>query len=163
MKAKLYACLSVACGIVVALVSWALSAMTELLPKPMEMSLFLGAVFALLLYPALIWSEKRREKIYRTFEASLTTPIFYKVNGNVSLKTGVKNGNLYFCEGGVVIALLNEKPTFLEIIPREDIAGFQFERVYLVIHTVDGYSFTVASAEVEALREILIQKNWILQ
>ena len=163
MKTRLYAALSLTGGFLVAMITWGLCAVTQLLPNPLEMSLFLGAVFGLTLYPVLIWSEKRREKIYQSFEASLSTPFFCKINGNVTLKKGVKNGNLYFCEGGIVIALLNEKPTFLEIIPKEEIAAFQFDGAYLVIHTVDGYSFTVTSAEVEALRKILIQKEWILQ
>ena len=161
MSRRLYAALALTGGILAALLTWLFSAFTQLLPKPLEMSFLLGAVFALLLYPILIWSEKRRETIYRTFEASLSTPVFYKINGNVTLKKGVKNGNLYFCEGGVVIALLNEKPTFLEIIPREEIAGFRFEGAHLEIRTVDGYRFAVASAEAEMLRTILIRKGWI--
>ena len=44
------------------------------------------------------------------FEKEITSPVFYKTNGNFNLGNGkVKNGNIYFCEAGIVCVSLEEK------------------------------------------------------
>ena len=46
---------------------------------------------------------KIMDKRYSKFEEYITSPVFYKTNGNFNLGNGkVKNGNIYFCEVGIV-------------------------------------------------------------
>ena len=62
-----------------------------------------GFLFYILLFVFLLVYGKIMDKKYAEFEKEITSPIFYKTNGNFNLGNGkVKNGNIYFCEAGIV-------------------------------------------------------------
>lgn len=159
---KLYAMIAAVGGILVAALVFLLSAFTGMSPIPLEYSFLVGAMFALTLFPVLIWSEKRREQRYHTLEEGISSPIFCKANGNFNLGIGVRNGSIYFCKDGVLIALLDEKPTVLEALPTDQIESFQFEAVRMVIHTVDDRCYLFTSRSVPSIRQALITQGWIL-
>ena len=73
------------------------------------MSIFLAIYVAL---------DKRK---YDRFESKIRIPVFCKVNGNFRFGKKVRNGNVYFCEEGVIIiALLDEKPYIRETLLLSD-------------------------------------------
>lgn len=129
-------------------------------------ALFFAVLFALLFYlimvPALILYKKAMLRKYASFEKQITSPIFYRTNGNFHLINGnIKNGNIYFCEAGIVCVCLEEKPHALDTILVQDIDRCVFSMTSLTIDTIDGRRFVISVPETERLKAILIEKGWI--
>ena len=102
--------------------------------QPFQLAVLSGLLFALLLFPALVVCGNIMEKRYEKFEKEITSPIFYKTNGNFNLGGGrVKNGNIYFCEAGIVCVCLEDKPYTLDEILLQDIERYQFDNMHLNI------------------------------
>lgn len=77
-------------------------------------ALMCGLVFTILLFPVLILEGKRVDKKCAMFEKEIQSAIFYKANGIFDLGKKVCNGNIYFCEEGIVFAALDGKPLAVE-------------------------------------------------
>ena len=123
-----------------------------------------GLFFALLLFPTLVVYGKMIEKRYAKFEKEITSPIFCKINGNFDLGNGkVKNGNIYFCEAGIVCVCLDEKPYTADEIPLQDIDRYQADQVHLNIFTKDGRVFVITTPNVNEIINALTKKGWIRQ
>ena len=121
-----------------------------------------GLLFALLLFPFLVGYEKVIDKRYAKIEKEITSPIFYKTNGNFNLGNGkVKNGNIYFCEAGIVCVCLEEKPYTLDEILLQDIERYQFDNIHLNIFAKDGRVFVLTTPDAAKIIDILRQKEWI--
>lgn len=121
-----------------------------------------GLLFAALLFPTLIIYEKVTSKRYAEMEQKITSPIFYKANGNFNLGMGkIKNGNIYFCEDGIVCVCMEEKPYTLDEILLRDIDRFQFDNIHLKICTKDGRTFVITLPNVKKVMEVLKEKSWI--
>jgi hypothetical protein len=102
------------------------------------------------------------DKRYAKFEKEITSPIFYKTNGNFNLGNGkVKNGNVYFCEAGIVCVCLEEKPYTLDEILLQDIERFQFDNIHLNIFAKDGRMFVLTAPDAAKIIEVLRQKGWV--
>ena len=70
-----------------------------------------GLVFFILLFLFLNVYGRIIDKRYAKFEKEISSPVFYKTNGNFTLGNGkIKNGNIYFCEAGIVCVSLEDKP-----------------------------------------------------
>ena len=90
-----------------------------------------GLLFYILLFVFLLVYGKIMDKKYAEFKKEITSPIFYKTNGNFNLGNGkVKNGNIYFCEAGIVCLCLDEKPYTLDEILLQDIDHYQFDDIH---------------------------------
>ena len=121
-----------------------------------------GLLFALLLFPVLIVYGNIMNKRYAKFEQEITSPIFYKTNGNVNLGNGkVKNGNIYFCEAGIVCVCLEEKPYTLDEILLQDIERYQFDNIHLNIFAKDGRVFVLTIPDAAKIIDVLRKKEWI--
>lgn len=121
-----------------------------------------GIGFYLLLFPYLCIHKKRMEKRYTEFEKELGSPIFCKINGNFNLGGGkVKNGNVYFCDDGIVCVSLDEKPYTRDDIPVQNIEKYQFDNVHLNIVTNDGRIFVITSPDVQKAITALQEKGRI--
>ncbi len=121
-----------------------------------------GLLFALLLFPFLVVYEKIVNRRYTKFEQEITSPIFYKTNGNFNLGNGkVKNGNIYFCEAGIVCVCLEEKPYTLDEILLQDIERYQFDNIHLNIFAKDGRVFVLTTPDAAKIIEVLRQKEWV--
>ncbi len=121
-----------------------------------------GLLFALLLFPFLVVYEKIVNRRYTKFEQEITSPIFYKTNGNFNLGNGkVKNGNIYFCEAGIVCVCLEDKPYSLDEILLQDIERYQFDTIHLNIIAKDGRVFVLTTPDAAKIIEVLRQKEWI--
>lgn len=121
-----------------------------------------GLLFYLMLFPVLVVYQNTMDKRYATFEKEITSPIFYKTNGNFDLGNGkVKNGNIYFCEAGIVCVCLEDKPYSLDEILLQDIERYQFDNIHLNIFAKDGRVFVLTTADAAKIIEILRQREWI--
>ena len=130
--------------------------------QPFQLAVISGLLFALLLFPVLIVYQNKMDKRYAKFEKEITSPIFYKTNGNFNLGNGkVKNGNIYFCEAGIVCVCLEDKPYSLDEILLQDIERYQFDNIHLNIFTKDGSVFVLTTPDAAKIIEILRQKEWL--
>lgn len=130
--------------------------------QPFQLAVLSGLLFALLLFPALVVCGNIMDKRYEKFEKEITSPIFYKTNGNINLGGGrVKNGNIYFCEAGIVCVCLEDKPYTLDEILLQDIERYQFDNMHLNIIAKDGRIFVITLPDAQKVIEVLREKDWI--
>lgn len=130
--------------------------------QPFQLAVLSGLLFALLLFPALVVCGNIMDKRYEKFEKEITSPIFYKTNGNFNLGGGrVKNGNIYFCEAGIVCICLEDKPYTLDKILLQDIERYQFDNMHLNIIAKDGRIFVITLPDAQKVIEVLREKDWI--
>lgn len=130
--------------------------------QPFQLAVLSGLLFALLLFPALVVCGNIMDKRYEKFEKEITSPIFYKTNGNFNLGGGrVKNGNIYFCEAGIVCVSLEDKPYTLDEILLQDIERYQFDNMHLNIIAKDGRIFVITLPDAQKVIEVLREKDWI--
>ena len=125
-------------------------------------SVFAGLLFYILLFVFLLVYGKIMDKKYAEFEKKITSPIFYKTSGNFNLGNGkVKNGNIYFCEVGIVCLCLDEKPYTLDEILLQDIDRYQFDDIHLNIFAKDGRLFVITLPDAKNVIKTLNEKDWI--
>ncbi len=159
MKAKAF--LSTFSGFLFGLIGYFVLLLLDI-EQPFHLSVACGLLFALLLFPVLVVYGNIMDKRYAKFEKEITSPIFYKTNGNFNLGNGkVKNGNIYFCEAGIVCVCLEEKPYTLDEILLQNIEGYQFDNIHLNIFAKDGRVFVLTTPDAAKIIEILRQKEWI--
>ena len=159
MKAK--AILSAIIGFVFGLITYLVLRCIEE-SDALILAVISGLLVYLLLFPFLIIYGKVLDKRYAKFEQEITSPIFYKTNGNFNLGNGkVKNGNIYFCEAGIVCVCLEEKPYTLDEILLQDIERFQFDNIHLNIFAKDRRMFVLTTPDAAKIIEVLRQKEWI--
>ncbi len=160
MKSK--AILSAMTGLFFALITYFLLQYLQL-QDALFISVLGGLLFYILLLSFLLIYEKFMDKKYAEYEKKITSPIFYKTNGNFRLGNGrVKNGNIYFCEAGIVCLCLDEKPYTLDEILSQDIDHYQFDDIHLNIFTKDGRLFIITLPDAKNVIKVLKRKDWIL-
>lgn len=131
-------------------------------PDAFMFSIISGLLFYLLLFLFLIVYEKVVNKRYERFEKDILSPVFLKVNGNFYLGgSDVKNGNIYFCEDGIVCVCLEDKPYTKDEILLQNIDQFRYTPTQLSIFTNDERIFVITLAGTDEIIDILIQKGWI--
>ena len=131
-------------------------------PDALILAVISGLLFYLLLLPFLVIYGKVLDKRYEKFEKEITSPIFYKTNGNFNLGDGkVKNGNIYFCEDGIVCVCLEDKPHTLDEILLQNIDHIRYTSTQLSIFTNDERVFVITLPKTNEIIDLLIQKEWI--
>ena len=132
------------------------------IPKAFQLAALGGLLFGHLLFLFLIVYGKIIEKRYERFEKEIASPVFYNTNGNFRLGSGkVKNGNVYFCEAGIICVCLEEKPYALDEILLQDIEGYRFDDIHLNILVKDGRGFALTTPDVPKIILVLREKKWI--
>lgn len=126
----------------------------------LPLSLAAGLFSALMMFLFLVIYERIMNRKFAKFEATLTSPVLYQTNGNIRLGKKVKNGNLYFCENGVVFASLEEKPHVIHRLLFEDIKMWGFVFIHVNIHMNDGKIYQYQIPDVPQAQETLEQKGW---
>ena len=160
MKAK--AVLSVITGFFFGLTGYFVLLLINI-DQSFQLAVASGLLFGLLLFPVLIVYGNIMAKRYAKFEKEITSPIFYKTNGNFNLGNGkVKNGNIYFCEAGIVCVCLEDKPYSLDEILIQNIAHFSYTFTQLNIITNDNRLFVITAPKVDEIIDIITRKGWIL-
>lgn len=123
-----------------------------------------GLFFYIVLFIFLIIHEKVMHKKYAEFEKEITSPVFYKTNGNFKLHNGkIKNANIYFCENGIVLISLDEKPYVMEEIERSNIYRIQCDDIHFNINTRDGKFYIIKMPDAKVVFEKLKERDWIVQ
>ena len=159
MKAKVI--LSVFVGFLFGLIGYFVLLLLDI-DQPFQLAVLSGLLLALLLFPVLIFYGNVMNKRYAKFENEITSPIFYKTNGNFNLGNGkIKNGNIYFCEAGIVCVCLEEKPYTLDEILLQNIDHYTYTFTQLNIFTNDDRLFVITAPKVDEIIDILIRKGWI--
>ena len=131
--------------------------------QPFQLAALSGLLFALLLFPVLVVYGKIIDKRYAKFEKEITSPIFYKTSGNFNLGNGkIKNGNIYFCEAGIVCVCLEEKPYTLDEILLQDIDRYTYTFSQLNVFTNDGRLFVITVPKADEIIDLLMRKGWIM-
>ena len=160
MKAKVF--LSAFTGFFFGLIGYFVLLLLDI-DQPFQLAALSGLLFALLLFPVLVVYQYIMDKRYAKFEKEITSPIFYKTNGNFNLGNGkVKNGNIYFCEAGIVCVCLEEKPYSLDEILIQNIAHFSYTFTQLNIITNDNRLFVITAPKVDEIIDIITRKGWTL-
>jgi len=158
VKVKVY--LSAIMGFFFALTAYILLLWLKI-PYAFLFSALSGLLFYILLFAFLLLHEKVMNRKYAEAETSITSPVFFKTNGNFNLGSGkIKNGNIYFCEAGIVFICLDEKPYASDEILLQDIEKYQFDDIHLNIFTRDGRLFVITMPEVRKVMDILKEKEW---
>ena len=159
MKAK--AVLSIITGLFFGLIGYFVLLLLDI-DQPFQLAALSSLLFALLLFPVLVVYGNIMDKRYAKFEKEITSPIFYKTNGNFNLGNGkVKNGNVYFCEDGIVCVCLEEKPYTLDKILLQNIDHYTYTLTQLNVFTNDGRLFVITVPKADEIIDILIKKGWI--
>lgn len=123
-----------------------------------------GLFFYLVLFVFLIIHEKVMNKKYAEFEKKITSPVFHKTNGNFKLHNGkIKNANIYFCEDGIALISLDEKPYIMEEILRNNIYRIQSDDIHFSINTSDGKFYIITMPDAKKVFNTLKEKDWIIQ
>lgn len=130
--------------------------------QPFQLAVLSGLLFALLLFSVLVVYGNIMDKRYAKFEKEITSPIFYKTNGNFNLGNGkVKNGNVYFCETGIICVCLEEKPYTLDEILLQNIDHYTYTFSELNVFTNDGRLFVITVPRADKIIDLLMRKGWI--
>ena len=159
MKAKVF--LSAFTGFLFGLIGYFVLLLLDT-DQPFQFAALSGLLFALLLFPVLIVYGNIMDKRYAKFEKEITSPIFYKTNGNFNLGNGkVKNGNVYFCEAGIVCVCLEEKPYTLDEILLQNIDHYTYTFSELNVFTNDGRLFVITVPRADEIIDLLMRKGWI--
>ena len=125
----------------------------------------IGGLFVyLVLFIFLIIHEKVMNKKYAEVEKKINSPVFYKTNGNFKLHNGnIKNANIYFCEDGIALISLDEKPYIMEAIAKSNIYRIQCDDIHFNINTSDGKFYIITMPDAKTAFEKLKEKDWIVQ
>ena len=159
MKAKVF--LSAFTGFLFGLIGYFVLLLLDI-DQPFQLAALSGLLFALLLFPVLVVYGNIMDKRYAKFEKEITSPIFYKTSGNFNLGNGkIKNGNIYFCEAGIVCVCLEEKPYTLDEILLQNIDHYTYTFTQLNIFTNDGRLFVITVPKTDEIIDILMRKGWI--
>ncbi|MGN1451269.1 MAG: hypothetical protein ACI4XQ_04150 [Eubacteriales bacterium] len=120
-----------------------------------------GLFCCLALFTFLMVREKVMDKKYAKAEKKILSHVFYKTKGNFVLHSGkIKNANIYFCEDGIVIISLDEKPCVMEKIQKGDIREIQFEDIHFIINTGEGQFYIATIPDAKAVFDMLREKQW---
>ena len=123
-----------------------------------------GLFFYIVLLVFLIIHEKVMNKKYAEFEKKILSPIFHKTNGNFKLYNGkIKNANIYFCEDGIALISLDEKPYIMEEIQRSNIYRIQCDDIHFNINTSDGKFYIITMPDAKEVFRKLKERDWIVQ
>lgn len=126
------------------------------------LSIISGLLFYFFLHPVLYISGKRRSKRYAEAEKIITSPIWYRLNSNITTPKGVLNANTYFTDGGIVIISMDKRPYILEQILLPQNEKFQTDNMSkLNIFTNDDRLFVITSSEIRTLYPLLKDHDWI--
>lgn len=120
-----------------------------------------GALAALLLLPMLVMHEKTMNKKYAAFEASIQSPVFFKANGNFTMVNKVRNGNIYFCEKGIIFAALDQSPAAVEQVLRPEIERYEFDQAHMNVYAKDGRNFLITTPDAQKILAVLKEAKWI--
>ena len=130
-------------------------------PQAFVLAALGGALFAILLFVYLVVHGYVIDKRYAKFEKGMTESVICKANGNIRFQNGsMKNGNLYFCETGVIFVCAESKPYLREEISLVNIAGITYALTQLNSATTDHRVFAITVPNADKIAALLAGKGW---
>ena len=130
-------------------------------PQAFVLAALGGALFAILLFVYLVVHGYVMDRRYARFEKRMTESVICKANGNIRFHNGnMKNGNLYFCETGVIFICVESRPYLREEIPLENIAGITYALTQLNIATMDHRVFAITLPNADKIAALLADTGW---
>lgn len=157
---KSYALLSGFTGLIFGILGYFIC-LAVLPEQALLIALIAGLLTALALFPMLLLHEKTMNKKYAVFEASIQSPVFFKANGNFTMVGRVRNGNIYFCEKGIVFAALDQSPAAVEQLLRPEIERYEFDQFHMNVFAKDGRKFLITTPDAQKILEVLKEASWI--
>lgn len=128
----------------------------------LQISLIAGCFAFILMSIFLAINVALDKRKYARFESKIKTPVFFKANGNFRFGKKVRNGNVYFCEDGVIIiALLDEKPYIREVLLLSDVEKISVDGFFLLILMKDGTSYSATVSTAAELETSLAKHGWM--
>ena len=128
----------------------------------LQISLIAGCFAFILMSIFLAINVALDKRKYAKFESKIKTPVFFKANGNFIFGKKVRNGNVYFCEDGVIIiALLDEKPYIREALLLSDVEKLSVYGFSLLILMKDGTSYSATVSTAAELETSLAKHGWM--
>lgn len=120
-----------------------------------------GILFAILLYPCLMFSEKKMNKKYAEADSMICSPVIFKVNGNFHTGKRILHGSIYICEDRLYIVTFNKNRTGVFSILKKDIVRLEckINNVCEVLLGVNGEVLYVFQTS-QASRLVTALKNW---
>lgn len=120
-----------------------------------------GILFAILLYPCLMFSEKKMNKKYAEADSMICSPVIFKANGNFHTGRRVLHGSIYICEDRLYIVTFNKNNIGVFSILKKDIVRLEckINNVCEVILSVNGEVLYVFQTS-QASRLVTALKNW---
>lgn len=130
--------------------------------QPLLLALMAGLLFALLLFPTFLIIESITDRRYAKFEKNILSPVFHKTGTLIALdKKTVRNGRVYFCEAGIVLISMDEKPYLMEEILLANLQRYDFDNIHLNIRTNDGRVFVLTFPNVKEVMAVLDAHGWL--
>ena len=121
-----------------------------------------GALMTLGCFTYFLIFEKRMAKSYARAERRIPSPVFYRTVGNFDLgRRGIRNGNIYFCEDGIMLLSLDTKPHLAEWVPKSEILSYESDIIHLTIRRRDGGVYLIAIPDAQRLTQILKETEWL--
>lgn len=128
----------------------------------LQISLLAGCFAFILMSIFLAIHSVLDKRKYAKFESKIKTPVFCKANGIFRFDKKVRNGNVYFCEEGVIIiSLLDEKPYIREVLLLSDVEKLSVEGFFLLILMKDGTSYSATISTAAELETSLAEHGWM--
>lgn len=134
-----------------------------LLPEEaLTLATFAGSAFGLILYGYLVLHSRRMDRVYAEFAKTLPADILFQTNGNFRIDNGrVRNGNLYIYRDLIVCVSLDEKPHYIERIPRDRIERLWVENGLLNLSIRDGSTLSFMLPDIRTVETDLHKHNWL--
>lgn len=125
-----------------------------------------GILFSLLLYPCLIFAERKMNKKYAEADSMIFSPVIFKANGNFNTGKNVIHGSIYICEDRIYIVTFNKNRTEVSFILKKDIVRLECEinNACEVILSINGellYIFNTPHAS--QLAAALRRNGWMTE
>lgn len=130
--------------------------------EALTLATFAGSAFGLILYGYLVLHSRRMDRIYSEFAKTLPEGVLLQTNGNFRIDNGrVRNGNLYIYADLIVVASLDEKPHFIERIPRDRVEFLRLESGLLNLSIRDGSTLSFMLPDIRSVETDLRNHNWL--
>ena len=130
-------------------------------PNTLYIAFCVGLTFALLLFPYLVLSQKRKERKYARFEEILSSPIFCRANANFFTAPGKPcNGRIYLCEKEIVFASLEKRTPLVDRVAWDEIENVQaYRQMNVTIKVNDGRAYCMQTPDFDVIAAALQERN----
>lgn len=127
-----------------------------------------AAVFALIalaiappiMHASLAIEERRNNKRFAQVERDQRISYYHKVNGNFVWGKAFTNGNVYFCEGKIVVVSVEKKPYLIVEFQNSEISKCDFEDIHMHLYLTDGKELHVMMPNAQDTAEAVREHGW---